>query len=66
MDADDGLHGDLGARDGHCTRRQEDRLQHAEVAFFRDEGPASRVTLRTMQKLFIISQGNSCEENIYV
>lgn len=44
--ADDGLHRDLGPRDRDRRWRQEDWLQHAEVAFFRDQCAAASVTLR--------------------
>lgn len=51
--ADDGLHGHLRARDGHGRRRQEDRLQHPEVAFFRDQRAASRVALGAISNYLV-------------
>lgn len=45
--ADDGFHGDLRARNGHCGRRQENRLQRPEVTFLRNQSAAAGVTLAT-------------------
>lgn len=50
--ADDRLHGYLRARGGHRRGRQEDRLQHAEVAIFWDERAAARMTLYRMIKCY--------------